>query len=128
MDYVSPGSSVHGIFEATHWSGLPFPSLGGYLPNPGIEPKSPALTGRFFTTESPGKPSVEHTSTLESTSEKENADFSTQGPLFYILISPNIRMSIRHSLGKNRFISLNIYYSSLIFSKPLAFTRFQVSL
>ena len=101
---------------------------GRHLPNPGIEPKSPALTGRFFTTESPGKPSVEHTSTIESTSEKENADFSTQGPLFYILISPNIRMSIRHYLGKNRFISLNIYYSSLIFSKPLAFTRFQVSL
>ena len=25
-----------------HWSGLPFPSLG-HLPNPGIEPASPAL-------------------------------------------------------------------------------------
>ena len=101
MDYSSPGSSVHGIFEATHWSGLPFPSLqGADLPNPGIELKSPALTGRFFTTESPGNPSVEHTSTLESTSEKGNANFSTQGPLFYILISPNIRMSIRHYLGK----------------------------
>ena len=25
-----------------HWSGLPFPSPG-YLPNPGIEPRSPAL-------------------------------------------------------------------------------------
>ena len=26
------------------------------LPNPGIEPVSPALSGRFFTTEPPGKP------------------------------------------------------------------------
>ena len=26
------------------------------LPRPGIEPVSPALAGRFFTTESPGKP------------------------------------------------------------------------
>jgi len=38
-----------------HWSGLPFPSPGD-LPDPGIEPASPALAGRFFTTEPPGKP------------------------------------------------------------------------
>ena len=34
-----------------YWSGLPFPSPGD-LPDPGIEPVSPALAGRFFTTES----------------------------------------------------------------------------
>ena len=38
-----------------YWSGLPFPSPGD-LPSPGIEPASPALTGRFFTPEPPGKP------------------------------------------------------------------------
>ena len=37
------------------WSELPFPSPGD-LPNPGIEPASPALAGGLFTTESPGKP------------------------------------------------------------------------
>ena len=37
------------------WSELPFPSPGD-LPNPGIEPGSPALSGSFFTTEPPGKP------------------------------------------------------------------------
>ena len=40
-----------------YWSGLPFPSLGD-LPNPGMEPKSPALAGRFFTKVSPGKPTI----------------------------------------------------------------------
>ena len=30
--------------------------LQGNLPNPGIKPLSPALTGGFFTTEPPGKP------------------------------------------------------------------------
>ena len=35
-------------------SGLPFPPLGD-LPNPGIEPDSPALAGGFFTTEPHGK-------------------------------------------------------------------------
>jgi len=37
------------------WSGLPIPSPG-QLPNPGIKPASPALAGRFFTIEPPGKP------------------------------------------------------------------------
>ena len=30
-----------------YWSGLPFPSPGN-LPDPGIEPASPALADRFF--------------------------------------------------------------------------------
>jgi len=34
-------------------SGLPFPSSGD-LPDPGIEPVSPALADRFFITETPG--------------------------------------------------------------------------
>ena len=37
------------------WSGFPFP-LPGYLPHLGFEPVSPALAGRFFTTEPPRKP------------------------------------------------------------------------
>ena len=32
-----------------YWSGLPFP-YPGYLPDPGIEPGSPVLAGRFLTT------------------------------------------------------------------------------
>ena len=36
-------------------SGLPFPPLGD-LPDPEIEPASPALAGRFFTAEALGKP------------------------------------------------------------------------
>ena len=35
-----------------YWSGLPFP-FPGHLPNPGIEPTSPAMAGGFFTTEPP---------------------------------------------------------------------------
>ena len=42
-----------------YWSGLPFPSPGD-LPSPEIEPTSPALEGRFFTPELPGKPTIEY--------------------------------------------------------------------
>ena len=45
-----------GFPKQEYLSGLPFPSPEN-LPNPGIEPTSPALTGKFFTTELPGKPS-----------------------------------------------------------------------
>ena len=38
-----------------YWSRLTFPSPGD-LPNPGIEPASPALAGGFFITEPPRKP------------------------------------------------------------------------
>ena len=37
------------------WSRLPFP-FSGNLPDPRIEPVSPALAGRFFTIEPPQKP------------------------------------------------------------------------
>ena len=38
-----------------HWSGLPFPSPGD-LPDPGIEPGSPALQADSLPSEPPGKP------------------------------------------------------------------------
>ena len=43
-----------GFPSQEYWNGLSFSSLED-LPNPGIKPKSPALAGGFFTTESLGK-------------------------------------------------------------------------
>ena len=50
MDCCLLGSSVHGIFQARilEWVAI---SFSRDLPNPGIKPASPALAGRFFTTE-----------------------------------------------------------------------------
>ena len=42
-----------GFSRQEYWSGLPCPPPGG-LPDPGIEPRSPALEGEFFTIEPPG--------------------------------------------------------------------------
>ena len=41
-----------------YWSRLLFPTPRD-LPDPGIEPTSPAMAGRFFTTEPPRKPIIE---------------------------------------------------------------------
>ena len=62
MDCSPPGSSAHGIFVLSqeYWNGWLFPPPGD-LPHPGIKPTSlefPVLAGRFFTTESPGKPRI----------------------------------------------------------------------
>ena len=44
-----------GFSGQEYWSGLPFPPPG-YLTNPGMESKPPALAGGFFPTEPPRKP------------------------------------------------------------------------
>ena len=44
-----------GFSRQEYRSGLPFPSSGD-LPNPGIEPRSPALQAGSLPTESTGKP------------------------------------------------------------------------
>ena len=52
--YQAPPSV--GFSRQEYWSGLPFPSLGD-LPNPGIEPRSPALQEDALPSEPPGKTS-----------------------------------------------------------------------
>ena len=56
IDCCLPGASVHGIFQAEYWSGLPFPSPGDIL-NPGIKLMSSALQADTSLSEPPGKPS-----------------------------------------------------------------------
>ena len=55
IDYSPPGSSVHGISpRQEYWSGLPSPPPGD-LPNPGMEPRSPALQADSLLSGPPGK-------------------------------------------------------------------------
>ena len=60
---MTPWTVVHkaplsmGFSRQEHWSGLAFPSPGD-LPNPGIEPGSPALQADALSSEPPGKPKL----------------------------------------------------------------------
>ena len=47
-----------GFSRQEYWSGVPFPSPGD-LPDPGIEPRSPALQADALLSEPPGNLSVE---------------------------------------------------------------------
>ena len=59
--FATPWTVAHqaspsmGFSRQEYWSGLPFPSPGD-LPDPGIEPGSPALEADTLTSEPPGKP------------------------------------------------------------------------
>ena len=59
--FVTPCNVAHkaplslGFARQEYWSGLLFPSPGD-LPNPEMEPISPALAGRLFTAEHKGSP------------------------------------------------------------------------
>ena len=61
--FVGPWTVAHqappsmGSSGQEYWSGLPFPSPGD-LPDPGIEPRSPALQADALTSEPPGKPPI----------------------------------------------------------------------
>ena len=60
--FATPWTVAHqaplsfGFSWQEHWSRLPFPTPRD-LPDPGIQPASPALAGRFFTT-APPNPSI----------------------------------------------------------------------
>ena len=82
VPYQAPPSMEFSRQE--YWSGLPFPSPGD-LPDPGIEPGSPALQADALPSESPGKPRV-----LGRFVKSVNSCLSVLGGF---LISPLLRFS-----------------------------------
>ena len=78
MDCSLTGSSVHGFSRQEHWSGLPFPSPGD-LPDPGIEPGSPALQADALPSEPPGKCDPQIYGQLTFNKHPERVVFSTSG-------------------------------------------------
>ena len=54
MDCSPPAPLSMEFSRQEYWSGLPLPSLGD-LPQPGIEPESPALQADSLLSEPPGK-------------------------------------------------------------------------
>ena len=64
--FATPWTVAHlaplslGFSRQEYWRGLPF-SSPGHLPNPGIEPRSPAVQADFLLSELPGKPKTTST-------------------------------------------------------------------
>ena len=62
-----------------YWIGFPFPSPG-YLPNPGIEPRSPALQVDFLPTEPQGKPYLPKPGVKPRTLSLTGESFTSEPP------------------------------------------------
>ena len=88
-----------GFPRQEYWSGLPFPSPG-YLLGSEMEPVSPALAGRFFTTETLGKPCnylvIGKSCFFLSSRSVVSAEpsFACLGPFYSILLLRRILMSL----------------------------------
>ena len=103
---VSDSSQPHGLALQTplsmefprkeYWSGLPL-SPSGDLPDPGIEPTSPALAGGFFTTEPPRKPLFR---------ELWHSNF-------HFLIFIQEKLKLRHTKVLHKNIHSSLIYKSL---------------
>ena len=70
-----------GFSRQEYWSGLPFPSPG-VLPDPGIEPRSPALQADSLPTELWGKP---HCGLIYPKSHKQGQRCSWDPDLFMLM-------------------------------------------
>ena len=75
--FATPWTGAHqaplslGFSRQEYWSGLPFPSPGE-LPDPGIEPRSPALQADALTSEPPGKPTLQQENRLNEKPRHRN--------------------------------------------------------
>ena len=79
-----------GFSRQEYWSGLPFPSPGG-LPDPGIEPWSPALEADALTSEPPGK-------SFKKKKKSRDITLSTNVHLVNAMVFPGSRMDVRAGL------------------------------
>ena len=100
---VNPWTVTHhtslsmGLPRQEYWGGLPFPPPGD-LPDPGMEPESPALAGRFFTTASPGKPEA-HSYPYVIKLRQNNLCFRSWIEMVPILVGFGVVGVINHSLS-----------------------------
>ena len=80
--YQAPPSM--GFSGQEYWNGLPFHSPGD-LPDPGIEPRSPALEADALTSEPPGKPHEDEIRLKELFAANSNLRNNEQAGLSFLL-------------------------------------------
>ena len=98
---IAPQASLSTKFpRQEYWNGLPFPSLKG-LPDPGIEPMSPALASGFFTATPPRK-----------LLQRTYRDKSTQS--HYLTFSRSANYKLKLICNLNSLLTYNLTYSQVL--------------
>ena len=83
-----------GFSKQEYWSGLPFPSPG-HLPNPGIEPGSPALRADSLPSKPPGKTLLHLTTSLY----KAGSRSTVLMPHDFFIHHPSVDVGVRLLFG-----------------------------
>ena len=122
-----------GLSRKEYWSGLPFPPPG-CLPNPEIKPASPELTGRFLSTEPPGKPHILPVVVVQSlscvqlfvtpwtTAHQASLSFTISGSLLKLtsieLVMPSNHLILCHPLLllPSVFPSIMLFFNEWLFT------------
>ena len=99
-----------------YWSGLPFPSPGD-LPDPGIEPQSPAFQADALTSEPPGKPPNIHSVQFSSVLSLSHVWLFTTP--WIAACQTSLSITISWSSLKLTSIELVMPSSHLILHRPL---------
>ena len=106
MDSSPQGPLSMEFSRQKYWSELPFPTPGD-LPNPGIEPMSLALAGRFFTTAPPGKPNIHlnscqltTTSSISTTCCREKTYTTRRDRKIFPRVFQNSKHAVLHHRNK----------------------------
>ena len=96
MDCSPPGSSVQ------YWSGLPLP-YPGHFPDPGIEPRSPALRADSFPSEPSGKLVKTHYTGISYIKVKEYGQILSLMKLKFLVLGRTLKFpKITVTLKKER--------------------------
>ena len=109
---IARQAPLWGFSRQEYWSGLPCPPPGD-LPNPGIEPRSPALQAGFLPSEPPGKPK----NTGVGSHALRQGTFPTQGLNPGLLHCRRFLYHLRHQ-GSTRVLDWVAYPFSRESSRP----------
>ena len=98
MDYSSPGSSVHGIFQARilEWAAVPPPGDPSTPRNESTSLMSPASAGGFFTTSAPCKAFLLHTPAINISEHALLLSLNLFIHLFIIKLNTHTTILIEH--------------------------------
>ena len=107
-----------GFLRQEYWSGLPCPSPGN-LPNPVIEPKSPALQVDSLLSEPPGKPKNTGVSSLSLL----QWNFPTQGSIQGLLHCRRILYQLSYLERKSQLYDDICYYIISCIFKNLIYKK-----
>ena len=131
--FVIPQTVAHqtplsmGFSQQEYWSELPCPPPGDF-PDPGIEPISPALAGRFLTTEPPGNPCAKFKGWQFKCSGHSDPGLSTSPSLWEVVGEHSLDLDYMVALNTGSQPRIRLFLSQTLQVSPSFSPSFRLTL